>query len=122
MARDSTKGKSRADRVRTVHQDELRKRLSSQNHIGHLVRIAKDLRDFAIDLDTLQVQRLRAAAEQHRHLVDKYLPSLKAIEHTGDMHTNLSDLLHQLADTPQTQPSMPVDASLQPDTAPKTLN
>ena len=121
MARDSTKGKSRADRVRVVHQDELRKRLSSQNHIGHLVRIAKDLRDFAIDLDPLQVQRLRAAAEQHRHLVDKYLPSLKAIEHTGNENTDLSTLLAALSQA-QTQPSMPVEAPPQPATAPKRLN
>jgi len=125
MARDSTSGKSRADRVKAVHQDALRQRLSNGKHLEYIIDIAKQLRDFSVNLDSLQVQRLRAAAEQHRALVDKYLPSLKAIEHSGDSNTNLSDLLIQLAQV-QNNPTQSTihapDSPSQPAEAPKTLN
>jgi len=122
MARDSTSGKSRADRVKAVHQEALRARLAKGKHIEYIIDIAKQLRDFSINLDSLQVQRLRAAAEQHRALVDKYLPSLKAIEHTGDGNTNLTELLQQLANQTNNPTITAPDSPSQPAEAPKTLN
>ncbi|MEW8510747.1 MAG: hypothetical protein AB2608_07935 [Candidatus Thiodiazotropha sp.] len=93
MARDSTSGKSRADRNRAIRQEELRKQLAAGKHLEHLVDMIEQLRDFDQELTSIEVQRLKAAIEGKEGLVDRYLPKLKSIEHKGATDTGLSELL-----------------------------
>ncbi|MEW8388841.1 MAG: hypothetical protein AB2660_15080 [Candidatus Thiodiazotropha sp.] len=95
MARDNTSGKSRADRNRAIRQEELRKQLAAGKHLEHLVDMIEQLRDFDQELTSIEVQRLKAAIEGKQGLVDRYLPKLKSIEHTGATETGLSELLAQ---------------------------
>ena len=43
-----------------------------------------NLNNWTSELDSTEVQRIRAAIDSRLKLVDKYLPSLKSIELTGD--------------------------------------
>ena len=118
MPRD---GQTRADKNRAIRQDELRKQLASKKLERHVLDMAAKLRDPKVELDSLMVQRFRVSIDGSMRLIDKYLPSLKAIEHTGNENTDLSTLLAALSQA-QTQPSMPVEAAPVPDTATKRLN
>jgi len=55
--------------------------LSAQGHLQYVVDIAEELRK---PTDSTNVQSLKAAADIHLRLIDKYLPSLKSVENTGE--------------------------------------
>lgn len=95
MARDNTSGKTRAARIRATHRDGLRERLAAGGHLDHIIQMIETLRDFEQDLTQVQVQRLKAAIEGKIGLVDRYLPKLKSVEHSGEVGTGLSELLTQ---------------------------
>ena len=76
----SRSGESRAEQNRRIRQDKLREQLSSQSHIQHVVEIANKLTDLDKDLDSLQIQRLKAAADIKKGLIGKYLPDLKQVD------------------------------------------
>lgn len=105
MARDSSFGKKRADKNRAIRQEELRKRLAAGKHIEHVVDMVKQLRDVDKDLTPQQIQRLNSAINGSMRLVDKYLPDLKSVEHTGEVETGLSELLAQARDLRQLEPT-----------------
>ncbi len=70
--------------------------LSENEHSGiHLVDIANKLREPTKEgeepLSTLDVVRLKAAADIHKSLVDKYVPSLKSTDSTITMDANISN-------------------------------
>ncbi|MEW8436934.1 MAG: hypothetical protein AB2689_02155 [Candidatus Thiodiazotropha taylori] len=98
MARDSTSGKSRADRNRAIRQEELRKYLAAGKHIEHVEKMIKSLMDSNNPVDDNTVRRFNAAITASMKLVDKYLPDLKSVEHTGEVETGLSELLKQASD------------------------
>lgn len=81
--------KTRAQQNRFIRQEALRDQLAAQKHHEKLVEIAKKLGELEVkenkDLDTTAVVRLKAAAEIHKGLVDKYLPSLKQSDSTITM-------------------------------------
>lgn len=72
--------KTRAQQNRAIRQEALREQLAAQGHHEYVLEIARKLRE--PDEDT-NVQALKAAADIHLRLVDKYLPGLKSIEHSG---------------------------------------
>ena len=67
-----------------IRQEALREQLSSQGHVQHVVDSIDKLEQLDEELDSTQVQRIRAAIDSRLKLVDKYLPSLKSVELTGD--------------------------------------
>jgi len=75
---------TRAQMNKKVRQDSLRDQLSAQGHVQHVVDSIDKLEQLDEELDSTQVQRIRAAIDSRLKLVDKYLPSLKSIELTGD--------------------------------------
>ena len=81
----SRSGESRAEQNRRIRQDKLREQLSSQSHIQHVVEIANKLTDLDKELDSLQIQRLKAAADIKKGLISKYLPDLKQMEIEGGL-------------------------------------
>jgi len=80
-------GVTRKNENQRIRQENLRKQLAGQGHVQHLVDIANKLRDLdpKNELDSLAIQRLRGAADIHKGLVDKYLPTLKQVDSKVDM-------------------------------------
>jgi hypothetical protein len=74
--------KTRAQQNRAIRQEALREQLASQGHVQHVVDCLEKMDE--LDLSSSEVNRLKVKAELHLKLVDKYLPGLKAIEHTGE--------------------------------------
>lgn len=99
------RGKTRADQNRAIRQDALREQLASQKHIEHVSEMIRKLKDFRTPLEPSQIQRLTAAINGSMRLVDKYLPDLKSVEHTGEVETGLSELLAQARDLRQLEPA-----------------
>ena len=75
---------TRAQQNKKIRQDSLREQLSGQGHVQHVVDSIQKLEQLDEELDSTQVQRIRAAIDSRLKLVDKYLPSLKSVEHTCD--------------------------------------
>ena len=73
-------GVTRANENKRIRQEALREQLAGQKHVEHVVEYARKLADLDKELDGLAIQRLRAAAEIKKNLIDKYLPSLKATD------------------------------------------
>ena len=71
-----------AQKNRKIRQEALREQLSAQGHVQHVVEIANKLSDK--DIESSDIQRLKLKADIHLALIKKYLPDLKAIEHSTD--------------------------------------
>lgn len=99
-------GESRAQANRRIRQEALREQLRANGHISQLIENTEKLQDLGQDLDANQVQRLRAANDTHKFAIDKYLPSLKAIEVTGDPDQPINGkwTIEFVNATPQSQP------------------
>ena len=80
----SKSGETRAQANRRIRQDALREQLKVSGHITQLVDNTRKLQDLEQELDSNQIQRLRASNDTHKYVIDKYLPNLKAIEVSGD--------------------------------------
>ena len=74
--------KTRAQQNRKIRQDELRAKLSAGSHLDDVIDIAKQLSEPTTE--SKDVQRLKAAADIKLKLIDKYLPSMKLVESTGE--------------------------------------
>lgn len=72
-----------ANKNRKIRQDALREQLSKQKHVEKVIEIAKKLNEQAASLESTHIQSLRASADLHMRLVNKYLPDLKATELSG---------------------------------------
>ncbi|MCK5236097.1 MAG: hypothetical protein KAR06_03845 [Deltaproteobacteria bacterium] len=77
-------GVTRAAANKKIRQDALREQLSKGKHIEHVIEIANKLTDPNTPLESTDIQRLKAGADIKIKLIDKYLPSLKATEHSSD--------------------------------------
>ena len=75
---------TRAQQKRKIRQDALREQLTEQKHVQHVVENIQKLEEPGVELDSVEVQRLRAAIDSRLKLVNKYLPDLKSVELTGD--------------------------------------
>jgi len=87
--------KTRAQQNRFIRQEALRDQLEGQGHVQYLVEISEKLRELDAEsgkgLETLDIVRLKAAAEIHKGLVDKYLPSLKQSDSTITMDATVTN-------------------------------
>lgn len=79
------RGLTRSEANRAIRQEALREQLATQGHLQHVSDIAHKLNNLEDELDSTQVMRLKAAADIKLKLIDKYLPSLKSVEHTGQI-------------------------------------
>ena len=73
-------GHSRAQENKAQRQEALRELLSTQGHLQHIIDLHNQLQDLDMDLDAIQVQRLRAVMDSKHKLLDKYLPTEKPSE------------------------------------------
>lgn len=74
--------KTRAQQNRALRQEALRDSLEAQGHLQHVFDCANKLGEPGLEAG--EVTRLRTKADIHLKLVDKYLPSLKAVEVSGN--------------------------------------
>jgi len=72
-----------ANKNRAIRQEALREQLSKQKHVEHVIEIAELLSKPISALESIDVQRLKAAADIKLKLISKYLPDLKITELTG---------------------------------------
>ena len=77
MTRDT---RTRAQRNRAVRQEALREQLAAGGHLERVIDMAKKIADVEVVMDPGDVNRLKIAIDTKLKLVDKYLPSLKAVE------------------------------------------
>ena len=82
--------KTRAQLNKAVRQESIREQLSAGGHLQHVVEMAGNLSNLDKDMDSVQVQRLRAAIDAKLRLVGKYLPDLKSIEVAGEGGGNIT--------------------------------
>ena len=81
-------GESRADQNRKIRREALRDKLEAMGLIQQVVESSEKLSDLMQDMDSIEVQRLRAANEARFKLINKYLPDAKE-----DQNLNLSGAL-----------------------------
>jgi hypothetical protein len=88
---------TRAASLRAERQEDHRKRLSEGQHLRHVIENIENIEKLEVDIkggaeddnNDLQLKqftlsKLKTAADLRLKLVDKYLPNLKAVEHTGE--------------------------------------
>ena len=78
------KGKTRADRYREDNQKLLIERLQGYGYIDQTIENISKLEDLTIDLEPTEVTRIKAASDMRMKLLDKLVPSRKAVELMGE--------------------------------------
>lgn len=87
------------DRNRAIRQEALREQLAEQCRLQHILDNIVKMEDVSgsvkpenANMEMLEFQRIKAANDQRIKLMGKYLPDLKAIEHTGEIsHVSETD-------------------------------
>lgn len=88
-----SKGITRRQENKSIREEALREQLRAKGLVQQILVIADKLEDLATTLEPNDVVRLKASADIKKALVNKYLPDLKAIEHTGEItHYDASKL------------------------------
>lgn len=85
-------GATVAAKNRKVRQEALREQLSNGKHVDHVIDIAKKLKDQHLELDTSHIAALKASADIKLKLINKYIPDLKAVEHSQDPENPITEL------------------------------
>ncbi len=92
--------KTNAQNIRAARQEDHRARLSEGQHLRHVSENITKIESLEVKMDggdkgdeinykNLQLNqftlsKLKTATELRMKLIDKYVPSLKAVEHTGE--------------------------------------
>ncbi len=77
-------GESVATKNKKIRQQALREQLSAQGHVQHVIDLSNKLASEYDQLESSQITALKSAAEIKLRLINKYLPDLKSVEHSGD--------------------------------------
>jgi len=76
----AARGESRKEANRRMRQEQMREQLRAKGLEQHLIENLMKLQDLGIDLDSVDVQRLKAANDGYLALLKKYLPDMKSID------------------------------------------
>lgn len=82
-------GVSRAAENKRIRQEALREQLASQKHVEKVIDSISKLEDLDTELEANSANRLKSAIDSRLKLVNKYLPDLKATEHSGELDHNV---------------------------------
>lgn len=77
-------GKTRADRYKEDNQKLLVERLQGYGFIDQTIKNVRDLEDLTKEMEPNEVSRIKAASDLRMKLLDKLVPSRKAVEITGE--------------------------------------
>ena len=78
--------KTNAQNIRAARQEDHRARLSEGQHLRHVSENITKIEELDHTDETFsnQLNKLKVANDCRMKLIDKYVPSLKAVEHTGE--------------------------------------
>ena len=85
-----------AAKNKKIRQEALREQLANKGLVQHVIDIANKLSDQHLELESSHIQALRASADIRMKLINKYLPDLKAIEHSNDPESPMGMTAEQL--------------------------
>lgn len=106
MAADT---RNNATKQRQMRQEAMRDQLRAKGLEQHVLDCATKLHDEYRKLEASQIQALKASADLRLKLMNKYLPDLKAVEHSVDQGDNvLSAILKEISGNTSGLPE-PVD-------------
>jgi len=75
-----------ANRIRALRQEDHRARLSEGQHLRHVSENIDKIEKLNCESETFsnELNKLKVANECRMKLIDKYVPNLKSVEHTGE--------------------------------------
>jgi hypothetical protein len=74
---------------RKIRQDALREQLSKQKHVEKVVDNIKKMEQQGAVMETNELSALKYATDTRLKLINKYLPDVKSVEHTGEGGSDL---------------------------------
>lgn len=75
--------KTRAQLNRETRQAEMRKKIEASGYESHVHEVVKKLLDPELEFDSIEVQRMKSAADLSIKMMAKFMPDLKSTEITG---------------------------------------
>ena len=75
--------KTRAQLNRETRQAEMRKKIEASGYETHVANVVKKLLDPELEFDSIEVQRMKSAADLSIKMMAKFMPDLKSTEITG---------------------------------------
>jgi hypothetical protein len=88
-------GQTRAQAIRKEKRTEIIESLRTRGLVQQVYEAADKLADLDQELDTVQVQRIKASIDTRLSLIKKYLPDLSAIHSTENESQTLEEWLEQ---------------------------
>ena len=79
----SSVAKTRAQLNRETRQAEMRKKIEASGYETHVHEVVKKLLDPEQEYDSIEVQRMKSAADLSIKMMAKFMPDLKSTEITG---------------------------------------
>lgn len=73
-----------AAKNRKMRQEALREFLSNQKLVEKVIDNARKMEEQAVEMTSHELQALKHATDTRMKMISKYLPDLKAVEHTGE--------------------------------------
>ncbi len=87
-----------ADKRRAINKEELRRYLSENNKVRHVIDNIKKLEDDSQELDAVGVSRINSAISHRLSLLKKYLPDEKSSAPCIEFDFKKSDKPHKKVD------------------------
>ena len=75
--------KTRAQLNRALRQEEMRNKIEASGYETHVADVVKKLLDPEQEYDSIEVQRMKSAADLSIKMMAKFMPDLKSTEITG---------------------------------------
>jgi hypothetical protein len=75
--------KTRAQLNRALRQEEMRNKIEASGYESHVAEVVKKLLDPEQEFDSIEVQRMKSAADLSIKMMAKFMPDLKSTEITG---------------------------------------
>jgi hypothetical protein len=75
--------KTRAQLNRALRQEEMRNKIEASGYESHVADVVKKLLDPEQEFDSIEVQRMKSAADLSIKMMAKFMPDLKSTEITG---------------------------------------
>ena len=75
--------KTRAQLNRALRQEEMRSKIEASGYESHVADVVKKLLDPEQEFDSIEVQRMKSAADLSIKMMAKFMPDLKSTEISG---------------------------------------
>jgi hypothetical protein len=75
--------KTRAQLNRALRQEEMRNKIEASGYESHVADVVKKLLDPEQEFDSIEVQRMKSAADLSIKMMAKFMPDLKSTEISG---------------------------------------